>query len=226
MKPWIVVVARDCVQAERHVEPGANPFATVDGARLDRLNDLPARYDHHHGAHPPQHLGARPCHAVAQPFEILQRGNFAGKPSAHLTTRAGAKQRLDVELPVERVPQVLTTAVLDPRKQLICGKAEGDGREEMQSLRLVLEVAFVGMIHVCDAGTYCVKSFEWANERPGQKNFDFDTATSCGADCLREPNCAWVKARQTCGPVGHHLELSYSLGDCRRGKAQGCTRNQ
>src|SRR5262249_18126481 len=52
----------------------------------------------------------------------------------------------------------------------------------MQSLRLVLEVALIGVIHIGDASTYCVESFKWANERSGQKNLNFDAAASCGAN--------------------------------------------
>src|SRR5262249_17496836 len=109
------------------------------------------------------------------------------------------------ELCVERIPQVLATAVLDPGKQLIGSKAEGDGRKKMQSLRLVLEVALIGVIHIGDASTYCVESFKWANERSGQKNLNFDAAASCGANRLGEPNCTWVEAGQAFGPVGDHL---------------------
>src|SRR5215467_13455524 len=87
----------------------------------------------------PENIAAGPRHPVAQPLETLRRGNLAGIPPAHLATRVGAKQRLDVQLPGERVPQVLAAAVLDPGEQFVRGKAEGNRCEEMKRGRLLFE---------------------------------------------------------------------------------------
>jgi hypothetical protein len=76
------------------------------------------------------------------------------------------------------------------------------------------------MIHVSDAGTYRVEGFERANERTGRKHLDLDAAIGRNADRLRKTNCAGVKTRRTFGPVGHHLQLSDSLGDHWGGEAR------
>src|SRR5439155_17628677 len=142
VKCGIVVKAGRLVQTDRHVEPGPDPFAGVDRAGLERRHDLAARQSHHCGAQPPEDLGAKPAHSVAQPFVVLRRVDLADEPPAHLATGARAEKRLDIELSAELVPQRLTAAVLDPREQFVCGESEWDGPEEMQRLRFLLEVAF------------------------------------------------------------------------------------
>jgi hypothetical protein len=84
-----------------------------------------------------------------------------------LATGVGAKQRLDVELSGEHVPQLLAAAVLDPSEQFVRGEAEGNRCEEMKRRGLLFEIAFVRMIHVGDAGAYRIESFERTDERPG-----------------------------------------------------------
>ena len=68
----------------------------------------------------------------------------------HLATGAGAEERLDVELAAERVPQLLTAAVLDPREQLVSGEAKGQRREEMERRRLLFEITFVASSRLRD----------------------------------------------------------------------------
>jgi hypothetical protein len=157
---------------------------------------------------------------ISPPLEPLRRGNLAGIPPAHLATGVCAKQRLDVELSGERVPQLLAAAILNPREQLVRGEAEGNRCEEMERRRLLFEVAFIRMIHVSDAGAHRIKGFERAHERPGQKNLYLDTPCGRSLDRLCETNCAWVKAGQTFGPVGHHLQLPCSLRNCGGREAQ------
>src|SRR5262249_10809572 len=213
---------RHCVQAERHVEPRADPFAAVNGAGLQRLHNLTARQHYHDSAHPPQHLGAGPSQPVAQAFEPQRRSDLMREPPAHLATGIGAEQRLDVELTAERVPQLLAAAVMDPREQLICGEAIGDCCEELERRGLLYEVTFIRMIHVGDTGAYRFEVFERADKPSGQKNLYFDAPSGRGLDRLCETNCAWVKAG-TFGPVGHHLELSYSLRNRGRRENSGGT---
>src|SRR5215510_3510094 len=107
MKAGIVVVAHRLVQTDRHVEPGTNPFAGVNGARLKRWHDLPTGQRHHASAQPPQHLCARAGHPVAQAPESQRRSDLVREPPAHLAAAARAKQWLDIELAAERVPQLL-----------------------------------------------------------------------------------------------------------------------
>ena len=61
------------------------------------------------------------------------------------------------------------------------------------------------MIHVGDTGADRVEGLERAHERAGGKNLDLDASTGRGTDRLRETNGAGLKARQTFGPVRHHL---------------------
>src|SRR5205807_9393362 len=66
----------------------------------------------------------------------------------YLATGVEAEERLDVELAAERVPQLLTAAVVDPGEQLVCGEAKGDGREKIERWRLLFEVVVDRVIHV------------------------------------------------------------------------------
>jgi len=76
------------------------------------------------------------------------------------------------------------------------------------------------MVHVGDAGTDRIEGFEWAYERSGEKNLYLDAPAGRSLDRLRETHCAGIKAGQAFGPVGHHFQLSSSLRDRGRGKAQ------
>jgi hypothetical protein len=72
----------------------------------------------------------------------------------------------------------------------------------------------------------CIEGLEWANERARKKDLYLDASSSRGIDCLREAQGAWIKARKTFGPVGHHLQLSYSLRNRGCREAQGRTGGQ
>jgi hypothetical protein len=222
----IIVIGRGLVQTERHVEPRPNPFASIDSTGLERRHDLAPRKRHRHGAQPPEHLRARPGHAVPQSLEGLRRGDLVVEPSTHLGTCVGAEKRLDVELAAELVPQLLAAAVMNPCEQLVCGKAEGHRRIELKRWGFLVEIPFVRMEHVGHAGAYGIEGFERTHQRADRKDLDFDTAGGRNADRLREADCAGVKAGRTFGPVGHHLQLSNSLRDRGRGKARRYTANQ
>jgi hypothetical protein len=138
-----------------------------------------------------------------------------------------AEERLDVELVAERVPQILSAAVVDPRKQFVCGESERNCVvKKIERRRLLFEVALGRMIHVGDAGPYRVEGFERAHQCAGRKNLDLDAAAGRIADRLREANRAGLKARRTFRPIGHHLQLSDSLCDRGRWEAQGSTRGR
>jgi hypothetical protein len=77
------------------------------------------------------------------------------------------------------------------------------------------------VIHVGNAGRNSVEGFERAHERAGWIYLDFDTAAGRNADRLRQTNRAGLKPRRPFGPVGHHLQLAYSLRDRGRREAQG-----
>src|SRR6516225_3205506 len=117
MESGIVIVDSDLVETQIHVEPGPHPFAASDGAGLERLHDFASRHSYHAGAQPSEDLPAEPRHSVAQTSERVWRGDFAGTPAAHLRTSIEAEKRLNVELPAECVPQLLTTAILHPRER-------------------------------------------------------------------------------------------------------------
>jgi hypothetical protein len=101
----------------------------------------------------------------------------------------------------------------------ICGEAEGHRRKERERRRFLLEIPFVRMEHVGDAGAYCIEGFEWTHQRAGRKDLDFDAAGCRNTDRLRQTHGVGVEARRVCGPVGHHLQLPNSLRDRGRRKA-------
>ena len=82
------------------------------------------------------------------------------------------------------------------------------------------------MIHVGGTSTDRVERFERADERAGRIYFDFDAATGRLTYRLRETNRTALQARRPLWPVGHHLELTDSLRDRRRGEGHGRTGGQ
>jgi hypothetical protein len=88
---------------------------------------------------------------------------------------------------------------------LLTGESEGNGPEELQRLRLPLEVAFKRMVHVSNASAHRIKRFEWTNERACGKNLNLDAPAGSTVDRLRESDRAGLQARHIFRPVGHHL---------------------
>ena len=82
------------------------------------------------------------------------------------------------------------------------------------------------MTHVGDARPDCIETLKRTDKCTSRKHLDLNTSPGRGADCLREPNRARVKARGTFWPVGHHFELSKALSDRGRRKARGLLRRQ
>src|SRR5262245_23581183 len=224
MKPGIVVVTHRLVQTDRHVEPGTNPFAGVNGAGLKRWHDLSTGQRHHASAQPPQHLCARAGHPVAQAPEPQRRSDLMREPPAHLAAAARAKQRLDVELAAELIPQLLPSAVLYPGYQLVGGEAERNGREEIQRWRLACEVALERMIHVDEATAHRLECFERAYECASREDLDLDAPAARLLDGACDASRAGLQTRHVRGPVRHQFELANSLGNCRRREA--CSNGQ
>src|ERR1700738_153153 len=105
-------------------------------------------------------------------------------------------------LTAERVPQLLTATIVDPREPLARGEAKGCRRKELERPRLLCEVTFERMIHVGNTGPDRVEGFERAHERASRKYLDIDAAAGRRADRLRETNCAGVRTRRGFRPVG------------------------
>src|SRR5262249_1731085 len=138
------------------------------------------------------------------------------EPPAHLAAAARAKQRLDIELAAERVPQLLPAAVLYPGYQLGGGETERDGGEEMQRRRLACEVALERMVHVGEASAHRLERFERAYECAGRKDLDLDAPAARLLHGARDANRAGLQTGNVRGPVGPQFELANSLSDCRR----------
>src|SRR5215510_10907411 len=217
MEAGIVIVAGNLVETQVHVEPRPDPFATIDSAGFERRYDFAAGYVHNGGTQPPKHVATEPWHTIAQASERLRRRDLAGTPAAHLSTSIEAEKRLDVELPAERIPQLLTAAILDPREQFVRGEAERDGCEETECRRLLFPIIISRVIHIGKTGPDRIENFECTNERACRKDLDVNAAIARGADPLRQTIRAGLKPRRPCGPGGHHLQLSESLSDgwCR-----------
>src|SRR4029077_8320928 len=136
MKTGKIIIPGCLMEAHCHVEPRADPFAGVDCAGLQRGHNLAAGQSDDDGSQPPEHSGAKPRHAVAQPLEFFWGADLAGEPAAHLSAGVETQERFDVELPAEQIPQLLPAAVMHPSKQLVRGEAERDSGEKMKSRRL------------------------------------------------------------------------------------------
>src|SRR5262249_36659347 len=60
----VIVIISSLVEPKLQIEPGTDPLASVDGARLQCINDLATRRRHHGGSHAAQYLGAEPRHSI------------------------------------------------------------------------------------------------------------------------------------------------------------------
>src|SRR5262245_2484986 len=111
-----------------------------------------------------------------------------------MATGVEGEQRLDVELAAERVPQLLTTAVLDPCEQFGRGEAERDRCEKIERRGLLFPIVLARVIHVGDASRDRVEGLERANERAGREHLDGDAAIACDGNPLRQTIGAGLKS--------------------------------
>src|SRR5262249_49969119 len=77
----IVVKLGRLVQPQRHVQPGADEFARINGARLQRRDDIAHWQGHHDSSEALQHLSTGAGHAITQPLKCLDTGcSFVNQP--------------------------------------------------------------------------------------------------------------------------------------------------
>jgi glutamate carboxypeptidase len=84
-------------------------------------------------------------------------------------------------LPAERIPQLLTAAILDPPEQFVRGEAERDGCEETECRRLLFPIIISRVIHIGKTGSDCIENFECTNERAAREDLDVNAAIARGA---------------------------------------------
>src|SRR5262249_13495877 len=194
-----VIVAGNLVETQVHIEPRPDPFATIDSAGFEGRYDFAAGHVHNASTQSPENFATKPWHTVAQASEGFRRGDLADTPAAHLSTRIEAEKRLDVELPAERIPQLLTAAILHPREQFVRGEAEWDGCKETECRRLLFPIIIGGVIHIGKTGADRIENFECTHERAGRKDLDVNAAIARDADPLRQTFRTGLKARRSCG---------------------------
>ena len=151
-KPGVIVIICNLVEPEIHVGPGSDPFGTVNRAGFEGSDDLATGDRHHGGAHAAHDFGAETRHAIAQPLVVLRTVDFLGEPAAHLRAGLRGHQRLDVERRVDFVPQLLASAEVNPRSELVGGQTKQHCAKEIQRRRLALKIRIEGMIHISDTG--------------------------------------------------------------------------
>src|SRR5262245_40131844 len=95
--------------------------------------EISARQGHDDGIQPSEHLATQSRHPVAQSLQATERGELAVEPAAHLDASVETQQGLDVVLPAECVPQLLTSTVLDPREKLIRSETNGTAAKKLKA---------------------------------------------------------------------------------------------
>src|SRR5262245_2318124 len=81
-------------------------------------------------------------------------------------------------------------------------------------------IVLARVIHISDTGPDRVEGFERANERAHREHLNANATIARGGDPLRQTLRAGLKPRRPRGPLGHHLQLSESLSDGRRGEGR------
>src|SRR5262249_9431726 len=122
----IVVKLGRFVQPQSHVQPGADEFTRINGARLQRRDNLARWQGHHDSAEALQHLAAWAGHAVAQTLECLDTGELFCEPAAHLRAGIATEERLEAETRTQLVPKCLASTEIDPCIDFAGRKAEWD----------------------------------------------------------------------------------------------------
>src|SRR5262249_22136931 len=117
-------------------------------------------------------FGAGSGHAITQPLVIVRVVDLLREPAAHLHASIRGHQRLDTELGIDLVPQLLAAAEVNPRAQLVGGHAVRPRGEEIQPLRLAAEVTFVALIDICDAGRNSIESLQSSHKTARRINSD------------------------------------------------------
>ena len=141
----VVVVAGCFVQAELLVVVGAGPFGGVDGAPIQRQEDLTARehlHVHPQGGH---HLAAQAWDAHLQ---ALQGGHpLQGplEPAAHLGASVARREAAHAEIAVEPIDGFQTAAFVEPSVLLLGRETEGHGGAEGQG-GVFAEVVVAGRV--------------------------------------------------------------------------------
>jgi len=108
----IVVVVGRLMQAEGQVVVGADPLGGVDGAGLQRGEDLAAGHVDDGHAHALHHLAAQARHAHLQAVQVIDGVDLLVVPAAHLHAGGAGDQHIDAEVVIQLVPQLQAAAMV------------------------------------------------------------------------------------------------------------------
>ena len=126
------------MDSKDEVEPWAEPFAGVDGARFQCGDNFATGQRLGLGADPPQDLTTEARHPDFEPIEIIDRAHFSIEPAAHLAAGVSSQEWLQIIFGAQTVPNLLAAAMIDPGRHLGCRQPERDRGKEIERLRLSL----------------------------------------------------------------------------------------
>ena len=147
MPAGIVVVGCDPIEAERLIDDRQGELGGVDGAFLQRLEDLAAGQHGHRRACPLDHPAADAGEADLQPLHVGKRFHRIAEPAGRFRARHAAEQDVRALLAIERLTQLPTAAFVPPGRKLPGLQAERHRTEQRRSGHLALVVAEPGVAH-------------------------------------------------------------------------------
>ncbi len=130
MPARVVVVAGDAVEAELLVDDGQRVLGGVDGALLERLEDLAAGQHRHGRADPLDHLAAQAGEANLQALHLLQRIDPIAEPSRRFRPADPAEKDVRVLLGIQRLAELPPAGLEPPGRELPWLHAEGNRADE------------------------------------------------------------------------------------------------
>ena len=164
---WVVVVqvALELVETEDQVVGRADELSSVDGAGLDRLEDLAAGQRDLLTAEVLQHPSGQTGDTHLQAVEVVDRLELLGEPAAHLAAgRTRGEGDGPVLLRVELVEGLDAPALVQPGVLLALGEAEGHRGAELLDRAEAHVVVGRGVAHLSAAVAHDGKHLEAASD--------------------------------------------------------------
>ena len=220
-RPWKVVVLQHLLEPEHAVGLRAAPLGGVDGALLQRRQDVPAAHGHRGDADVLVGLAGNAGRgAEAVLAEVVHRVDRLLEPAQRFRPDRLQHEALDVDahLLPELVVELLAAAVQEPRHErdvVDPDPGSGDGRSEQHGGGMLARpVVGPGEAALDQPGIDGVQGFLDTDHGAGRQDFDLELAVGQRADVRGElvEHVHFVGLGRN-----HRLHPDLHFGDCRGG---------
>ena len=200
-----VVVVSHLMQTKGQIIVGPHPVGGIEHAGLQGGEDLATRNGQGGHADPGHRLAGEPWQTQLEALHILERVDFLLEPASHLGAGVTHRERLEVVVGVELVPQLLAAAVVQPGVGLGGGHAEGHGGKELRSRDLAPPVVGSGVAHLGGSLGHGVKDLHRRYHLAGTMDPDLHASAGHPLDALCQIVGSGAEGRKVLGPGRHHV---------------------